>query len=106
FICVDALDEFVEEQRAGLLLSLHQILEKPSNTKLFLTGRPHIGSELKSNTPLHTSIVLIQPLFSDIEMHLATKLDTDPHPRAMDNRLRSEIMTKIPQESCEMQFYC
>jgi len=99
FICVDALDEFVAEYRAQLLLSLHQVLDRSPNTRLFLTARPHIRLELESNIPLDLSIIAIQTPSSDIEGYLATKLDTDPHPRAMDGGLRSEIITKILKES-------
>ena len=99
FICVDALDEFVVEYRAQFLRSLRQVLDRSPNTRLFLTARPHIRLELESNIPLDLSIITIQPPFSDIESYLATKLDTDPYPRAMDGGLRSEIMTTIPKES-------
>ena len=42
FICVDAVDECVERHGPEVLDSLRQILEKSSNTRIFLTGRPHI----------------------------------------------------------------
>ena len=102
FICVDALDEFVVEYRAQFLRSLRQVLDKSPNTRLLLTARPHIRLDLESNILLDLSIITIQPLFSDVESYLATKLDTDPHPGAMDGGLRSEIMKKIPKESSGM----
>ena len=51
FICVDALDEFVPEYRPRFIRSLRQIVDKSPNTRLFLTGRPYIESEL-GNTGL------------------------------------------------------
>ena len=102
FICVDALDEFVPEYRARLLRSLHQIVDTSPNARLFLTLRPYIQLDLESNIPLDMGIITIQPRFSDIQTYLVTRLDADPHPAAMDNELRSEIMTRIPRESPEM----
>ena len=99
FICVDALDEFVVEYRAGFLRAMHQILEQSQNAKLFVTARSHIQSVLKGNIPLDISIITIQPLFSDIKLFLETKLDTDPHPQAMNGRLRSEFLKKIKKPS-------
>jgi len=101
FICVDALDEFVPEYRARLLRSLRQIVDTSPNARLFLTLRPYI-QDLESNIPLDMGIITIQPRFSDIQTYLVTRLDADPHPAAMDNELRSEIMTRIPRESPEM----
>ncbi|RPB06236.1 hypothetical protein L873DRAFT_1649120, partial [Choiromyces venosus 120613-1] len=103
FICVDALDEIVPEQKVGFLRSLRQILEKSPNARLFLTGRPHIQSQLENVIPLAMNIISIRPRLSDIERFLDTKLDTDPHYGAMDDSLRSEIMTKIPRDFSEMQ---
>jgi len=44
FICVDALDECVPEHRMVVLESLGQILQGSPNTRLFMTGRPHVRS--------------------------------------------------------------
>lgn len=102
FICIDALDEFVPEYRVRLLRSLHQIVVTSPNVRLFLTLRPYIQPDLASNIPLDTGIITIQPRFSDIQTYLVARLGTDPHPAAMDNELRSEIMTRISRESSEM----
>ena len=102
FICVDALDEFVPEYRPRFLCSLRQIVDKSPNARLFLTGRPHIQLEIGSRVPPDMDIITIQPSFGDIEKYLVGKLDADPHPVAMSDDLRSEIMTKIQQESSEM----
>jgi len=39
FICVDALDECVPENRMVVLESLGQILQGSPNTRIFMTGR-------------------------------------------------------------------
>ena len=102
FICVDALDEVLQEYRPRFLRSLCQIVDESSNTRLFLTARPHIKSELWSMGLLHMGIITIQPSFSDIEVYLVEKLDADPYPAAMSDDLRSEIMAKIQRESSKM----
>ena len=102
FICVDALDEFVPEYRPRFLGSLRQIVDTSPNARLFLTARPHIQSELGSTGPLDMGIITIQPSLGDIQKYLVEKLDADLYPVAMNDDLRSEIMIKIQQESCEM----
>jgi len=47
FICVDALDECVPEHRMVILESLGQMLQGSPNTRLFMTGRPHVRSEVE-----------------------------------------------------------
>ena len=102
FICVDALDEFVQEYRPRFLRSLRQIVDKSPNARLFLTARPYIESELDSTGLPDIDIITIQPSFSDIEKYLVEKLDADPYPVAMNDDLRSEIMNKIQRESSKM----
>ena len=102
FICIDALDEFVQEYRPRFLRSLRQIVDESPNARLFLTSRPHIQSELGTRVPPDMGIISIQPSFGDIERYLVEKLDADSYPVAMNDDLRSEIMTKIQRESSEM----
>ena len=47
FICVDALDECVPEYRMVVLEALGHILQGSSNTRLFMTGRPNVRSEVE-----------------------------------------------------------
>jgi len=46
YICFDAMDELLPENRSELLRSLRQIVREAPNVRLFLTGRPHIRGEL------------------------------------------------------------
>jgi len=46
FICLDALDESPLKHRRKLLESLSEIVRMSPNTRLFLTGRPHIYEEI------------------------------------------------------------
>jgi len=48
FICVDALDECVPKNRTIILESLGKIVQGSPDTRIFLTGRSHIRSEVKT----------------------------------------------------------
>jgi len=41
FICIDALDEFLAEDRLGFIEELRWILQESPDVRLFLTGGPH-----------------------------------------------------------------
>jgi len=47
FICVDALDECVPEHRMVILESLRQLVQEALSTRIFVTGRSHIRSEVE-----------------------------------------------------------
>ena len=47
FMCIDALDECTALQRFRLFDPLEQILEKSPDTRIFVTGRPHIRPEIE-----------------------------------------------------------
>jgi len=86
YICVDALDELLPQDRSGFLRSLRQIIQDAPNTRLFLTGRPHIRAELEKHLMkgAHIDIVTDQ---DDIARYLSQKMDED------DDR-GQELMTK------------
>jgi len=46
YICFDAVDELLPQNRSELLRALRQIIQDSPNIRLFLTGRPHIRGEL------------------------------------------------------------
>ena len=46
YICIDALDESTPKHRRELLESLRGIIRVSPNTRVFLTGRPHIDDEI------------------------------------------------------------
>lgn len=102
FICIDALDECVVGHRHKILGSLKQILEKSPNTRVFLTGRPHIRGEVDSRLARRAATVSISPIKDDIASYLRARLEEDPNPDAMDSRLEAEILKKIPETISEM----
>jgi len=97
FICIDAVDECGGVQRAGLLDSLKQILEKSPRTRIFLTGRPHIRAEVEKGLAQRVVSVSISPTKDDIIRYLHNRMGKDETPDAMDESLEADILEKIPQ---------
>ena len=102
FLCIDALDECVGVQRARLLDSLRQILEKSPGTRIFVTGRPHIQAEVEKRLAGWAISVLVGPTKNDIVRYLRARLDEDETPDAMDDILEADILEKIPKNISEM----
>ena len=101
-ICIDAMDECAAENRAKLLDSLDQILQKSSGTRIFVTGRPHIQAELGRRLPGRVATIAIIPRRGDIIGYLRNKLKEDTDPNAMDSSLEADILRKIPEDISEM----
>ena len=102
FFCLDALDECAAPDRAKILHSLRDIIKMSPTTRVFLTGRPHVGDEVGKNLPGGAAIVSISPREDDIIHYIHTKLSEDPTSEEMDERLRAEIVKKIPETVSEM----
>ena len=102
FICVDAVDECAVRDRAKILTSLGEIIQKSPATRVFLTGRPHIRSEVETRLAGGIVAVLVSPWKDDIIHYIRKRLEEDPSPDEMDETLKSEIVQKIPQTVSEM----
>ena len=102
FVCVDALDECQGVQRARVLDSLKQILERSPGTRIFVTGRPHIRAEMEKRFAGRMISVSICPTRGDIIEYLRVRLSEDEMPDAMDESLEVEILEKIPESVSEM----
>ena len=102
FICVDALDECAGAQRARLLDSLGEILAKSPNTRIFVTGRPHILVETERRLVGRVISVSVGPTRDDIITYIRARLRDDETPDAMDERLEEDILEKIPGNISEM----
>ena len=101
FICIDALDESTPKHRRELLESLREIVWGSRNTRIFLTGRPHIDHEIVKFFSEAVRIP-ISPTHGDIQSYLEMRLDGDTDPNAMDDELRADIMRIIPEKISEM----
>ena len=102
FICIDALDECTGVQRLKLLDSLKEILEQSTGTRVFVTGRPHIQTEIENRLAGQVISLCISPTKGDITRYLRARMSHDETPDAMDESLRVEILEKIPENIAEV----
>ena len=101
FICVDALDECVPEYRMVVLESLGQMLRGSLNTRLFITGRPHVRSEVEREFGGGATFIVIQTTEDGVLRFLRDKLKKDTIPNIMSSTLEVDIMKSIPAISSE-----
>ena len=94
YICVDAMDELVPQHRPDFLRALQQLIQEAPNTRLFLTGRPHIRGELDKHLTKGAYIIHIVPDEGDIGKYLSRKIDDDDDqdPGLMTEGLKDDIM--------------
>ena len=102
FICVDALDECAVRDRTKVLISLGEIIRNSPTTRVFLTGRPHVRGEVETRLPGGVVAVSVSPWKDDIIHYIRKRLEEDPSPDEMDERLESEIVKKIPETVSDM----
>jgi len=101
FICIDALDECVPEHRMVVLEALGQILQGSPNTRVFMTGRPQVRSEVERKLGGAATFILIQPTEDGVVRYLRDRLKNDTTPEAMISELEVEIMSSIPEMNSE-----
>jgi len=101
FICADALDECVPEHLTVVLESLAQILQGSPSTRIFMTGRPHVRSEVERRLEGAATFVFIRTTKDGVLRFLREKLRKDRLPNLMSSTLEREIMQGIPAISSE-----
>jgi len=101
YICFDALDESPPKHRQQLLEAVQEIVRVSPNTRVFLTGRPHIYDEIVRYFSKAVRIPVC-PTQADIKSYLEKRLSDDTDPNAMDKKLRADIMRIIPEKISEM----
>jgi len=101
FICADALDECVPENRVVVLESLGQILRSLPDIRIFITGRSHIRSEVERRLDGTATFILIEPTEDGVVDYLREKLKNDTTPEEMNSALEANIMESISQLSSE-----
>ena len=94
-ICVDALDEYRVRDRLELLNSLREIVQKCPRTRLFLTGKPDIRSEIQSLLSGAVTVVSVTTTKDNVSNLLYARLDKDPTPEAMDSILEADILNVL-----------
>ena len=102
FFCLDALDECASAERAKILISLRDVIKMSPATRVFLTGRPHIGGEVGRHLPGGAALVSISPRKDDVIRYIHNKLAEDATSDEMDEKLEAEIVQKIPEAVAEM----
>ena len=101
FICIDVLDECLPKNLLGLLESLRDIVLGSPSTRIFLTGRPHVKEAIQKYFA-KAVLIPISPNTQDIRNYLDMRLDRDVEPEAMDNDLRTDIVTSILDNMSDM----
>ena len=104
YLCVDAVDEVLPQERLKFLRQLQQIVQEAPNVRLFLTGRPHIRAEfdrLLTGGAYSMHIVVDQ---GDITRYLSQKMDDDEDqdPGLMTDDLRNVIVKTMLGKASEM----
>ena len=102
FFCLDALDECAAADRAKILISLRDIVKMSSTTRVFITGRSHVGGEVEKHLPGGVVVLSISPRKDDIIRYIRRKLAEDSTLDEMDERLEAEIVKRIPETVSEM----
>ena len=101
FICIDALDECATEDRVRLLDLLGQLLDQSPDTRIFVTGRPHILPEIGKRLGGGVASLSVSPKRDDAVTYLHCRLVADTTPDAMDSTLEADILKKIPDDISE-----
>ena len=102
FICIDALDEFPLKFRPQLWECLQRVVRQSPNTRLFVTGRPHIRDEIVKYFPRAAGMLPVSPSKDDIGLYLKMRLERDPEFDVMDDDLRADILRVIPESIAGM----
>jgi len=102
FICMDAIDESAGVERLGLLDSLKEVLQQSPGTRIFVTGRPHIRTEVESRLTGQVTTISVSSIRGDITRYIRFRLAHGETPDAMDESLKADILEKIPENMSEM----
>jgi len=101
FLCVDALDECVPAHLTVALESLAQILQGSPDTRIFMTGRPHVRGEVERRLGGAATSIFIRTTEDGVLRFLREKLRKDTSPNTMSSTLEGDIMKAIPAISSE-----
>ena len=102
FMCIDALDECAGVQRVKLLDSLKQILQRSPGTRIFMTGRSHIRTEIEKRLAGQVASVSVGTAEGDIIRYILVRLGEDETPDAMDENLEADILRKVSRNISDM----
>jgi len=95
FLCIDALDELEPGTRLELLKAFQNEF---GSTRIFLTSRPHITSNINRILQLHLAdAIQITPNSTELRAYLSheIELDREMNPDDMNEQLKEEILDGI-----------
>ncbi|RPB19244.1 hypothetical protein L211DRAFT_794594, partial [Terfezia boudieri ATCC MYA-4762] len=95
FLCIDALDELDPGSRLELLKALQTEF---GSTRIFLTGRPHVASDVSRILQIPSvDSIYITPNLIDLRAYLSHKieLDQEMNPDDMNEQLKEEILDGV-----------
>ena len=84
-----------------VLESLRQILQGSPGTRIFMTGRPQVRSEVEKRLDGAAVFISIQPTEDGVMGYLRDKLRNDTTPEIMSSALEAEIMKSLPEINSE-----
>ena len=105
YICFDAMDELLPQNRSELLRTLQQIIRDAPNVRLFLTGRPYIRGELDKYLTKGAYIIPIVADQGDIATYVSRKMEDDEDygdPDLMPDDLKHDILKTMLERASEM----
>ena len=105
YICLDAMDELLPQNRSELLRTLRQIIRDTPNIRLFLTGRPYIRGELDKYLTKRAYIIHIVADQGDIARYISRKMEDDEDdgdPDLMPDDLKHDILKTMLDKASEM----
>ena len=101
YICLDALDECLPKHIPELLGLLRDIVRDSPRTRIFLTGRPHVGGDIQRYFG-KLVVIPVSPNPDDLRNYVEMRLDRDTEPEAMSNDLRVDIVRGILEKISDM----
>jgi hypothetical protein len=105
YVCIDVVEECNEEHRGDFIQALANISSKrsqPSIICIFFMARPHINwKDLMKRNPGLGSLdhIPLEAHLEDIRKYVSYKIDNDRNSNCMNDRLRSEILERIMDNS-------
>jgi len=105
YICFDAMDELLPQNRSELLRTLQQIIRDAPNIRLFITGRPCIRGELDKYLTKRAYIIPIVADQGDIARYVTRKMEDDEDgggPDLMPDDLKDGILKTMLDRASDM----
>ena len=102
YICIDAVDELPPQDRSEFLDALRQIIREVPNTRLFLTGRPHLREETEKHLMEGAYCINVVVDQGDIAKHMSRKLDISRDTGVVTEDLKNDTTAGMSEKASEM----